>query len=147
MRKPGGPWVRDDNGFYEGSSVPSSYDPLISKLSVWAPDRAQALAKMRRALGEYVITGIKSNLTFHEKLLVHPEFAAGRYHTGFIQEHAKELLGYHDVPVEQQAVLAAAIAIAASRAERHSAHAEGIEAQSAAGLSPWIAAHRQKQLG
>ncbi len=147
LRLPGGPWVRDDNGFYEGATVPSSYDPLISKLSVWAPDRAAALAKMRRALSEYVITGIKSNLTFHEKLLAHPEFAAGRYHTGFIQEHGKDLLGYHDVPVDQQPLLAAAIAIAASRLERRTARDEGAEAQAAAGLSPWVTTHRQNQLG
>lgn len=147
LRTPGGPWVRDDNGFYEGAMVPASYDPLISKLSVWAPDRAQALAKMRRALGEYVITGIKSNLTFHEKLIAHPEFAAGRYHTGFIQEHSADLLGYHDVPREKQAVLAAAIAIAASRAERKAAKIAGSEAEAAAGLSPWIATHRRKLLG
>ncbi len=147
LRVPSGPWVRDDGGFYEGAVVPSSYDPLISKLSVWAPDRALAIAKMRRALREYVITGIKSNLTFHEKLLAHPEFAAGRYHTGFIQEHGKEVLGYHDVPADQQAVLAAAIAIAASRVERSAARAEGAAAEAAAGLSPWIATHRQKLLG
>jgi len=102
---------------------------------------------MRRALREYVITGIKSNLTFHEKLLAHPEFAAGRYHTGFIQEHSQDLLGYHDVPADQQAVLAAAIAIASSRLERSASRAEGAEAQAAAGLSPWIASHRQKLLG
>ena len=147
LRLPAGPWVRDDNGFYEGATVPSSYDPLISKLSVWAPDRPSALAKMRRALAEYVITGIKSNLTFHEKLLAHPDFVAGHYHTGFIQEHSKDLLGYHDVPPDQQATLAAAIAIAASRLERRTAHAEGTEAQAAAGLSPWVTTHRQKHLG
>ena len=147
LRLPNGPWVRDDNGFYEGATVPSSYDPLLSKLSVWAPDRARAVAKMRRALAEYVVTGIKSNLTFHEKLLAHPEFAAGRYHTGFIQEHGKDLLGYHDVPPDQQPLLAAAIAIAASRLERRTARDEGAEAQAAAGLSPWVTTHRQKLLG
>ncbi len=147
LRTPAGPWVRDDSGFYEGATVPSSYDPLISKLSVWAPDRPRAIAKMRRALSEYVITGIKSNLTFHEKLLAHPEFAAGRYHTGFIQEHAQELLGYHDVPAEDRAVLAAAIAIAASRVERRTAQDAGSQAEAAAGLSPWVATHRRKLLG
>jgi acetyl-CoA carboxylase, biotin carboxylase subunit len=147
LRVPNGPWVRDDGGFYEGAVVPSNYDPLLSKLSVWAPDRERALAKMRRALREYVVTGIKSNLTFHEKLLAHPEFVAGRYHTGFIQEHSKEVLGYHEVPADQQAVLAAAIAIASSRLERRAAVAEGAQAEAAAGLSPWIATHRQKLLG
>ncbi len=96
LRTPAGPWVRDDSGFYEGATVPSNYDPLVSKLSVWAPDRPAALRRMRRALSEYVVTGIRTNLVFHEKLLAHPEFAAGRYHTGFIEQHAAELLGYTD---------------------------------------------------
>ncbi|MBK8253252.1 MAG: acetyl-CoA carboxylase biotin carboxylase subunit [Polyangiaceae bacterium] len=147
LRVPSGPWVRDDNGFYQGAVVPPNYDPLISKLSVWAPDRPSAIAKMRRALREYVVTGIKSNLTFHEKLFAHPEFAAGHYHTGFIQEHSAALLGYHDVAEEDQAVLAAAVAIAASRLERHAAKNEGTDAQAASGLSPWVATHRQKRLG
>ncbi|MFO0592979.1 MAG: acetyl-CoA carboxylase biotin carboxylase subunit [Polyangiaceae bacterium] len=147
LRTPGGPWVRDDNGFYEGATVPANYDPLISKLSVWAPTRAAALAKMKRALSEYVITGIKSNLSFHEKLIAHPEFAAGHYHTGFIQEHSAALLGYHDVPRDQQAVAAAAIAIAAARMEQRAAQAAGSQSEAAAGLSPWLATHRRKLLG
>ncbi len=147
LRVPGGPWVRDDNGFYEGATVPPNYDPLISKLSVWAKNRPEALAKMRRALAEYVITGIKSNITFHEKLLNHPEFLAGHYHTGFIQEHSKGLLGYHDVPKDQQPILAAAIALAVSRLERQTAHSEGAEAQAGAAVSPWVLTHRQKLLG
>ncbi|MEZ4297309.1 MAG: acetyl-CoA carboxylase biotin carboxylase subunit [Polyangiaceae bacterium] len=147
LRTPAGPWVRDDSGFYEGATVPPNYDPLISKLSVWAPDRPRAVARMRRALREYILTGIRSNLTFHERLLAHPEFAEGHYHTGFIQEHKDTLLGYHEVPAEEQSLLAAAVAIAAARKERQAAHTEGTESQSAAGLSPWIATHRQKLLG
>src|SRR5689334_8897901 len=52
LRTPAGPWVRDDSGFYEGATVPQNYDPLVSKLSVWAPDRPQALRRMLRALRE-----------------------------------------------------------------------------------------------
>src|SRR5215813_7248074 len=78
LRQPGGPWVRDDSGFYEGAVVPSHYDPLVSKLSVWAPDRPSALRRMRRALSEYIVTGIRTNLVFHEKLLDHPDFIAGK---------------------------------------------------------------------
>jgi acetyl-CoA carboxylase biotin carboxylase subunit len=147
LRSPAGPWVRDDSGYYEGAAVSSHYDPLISKLSVWAEDRPAALRRMRRALAEYLVTGIRTNLVFHEKLLAHPDFAAGRYHTGFIEEHAGDLLGYTPVPKEEQELLAAAIAIAAASAERGSARAEGEEAEARGRLSPWVHQHRMRALG
>jgi len=147
LRAPGGPWVRDDNGFYEGATVPSHYDPLISKLSVWGPDRKSALRRMHRAIREYVITGIRTNLAFHDKLLTHPEFVAGRYSTGFINEHASELLGYAEIPEEQRAALAAAIAVAAARSERGAASAEHAEATAQSRLSPWVHQHRARLLG
>jgi acetyl-CoA carboxylase, biotin carboxylase subunit len=144
LRQPGGPWVRDDSGFYEGAVVPSHYDPLVSKLSVWAPDRPAALRRMRRALSEYVVTGIRTNLVFHEKLLAHPEFAAGRYHTGFINEHADSLFGYTAVPADDQVPLAAAIAIAAARVERGDARTQQQESEARGRLSPWVQQHRSR---
>ena len=147
LRTPAGPWVRDDSGVYDGATVPSNYDPLVSKLSVWAPDRAEAVRRMQRALAEYIVTGIRTNLVFHEKLLAHPEFAAGRYHTGFIEQHAAELLGYTRVAPEEQEVLAAAIAIAAARVERGEARAEGETAETLGRLSPWVHVHRTDRLG
>src|SRR5262249_10191430 len=123
LRSPSGPWVRDDCGFYAGTDVPSFYDPLISKVSVWAHDRRAAIARMRRALSEYIVTGIRTNLVFHEKLLAHPEFVAGHYDTGFIEAHRSELLGYTAVPTEEEEALAAAIAVAAARQERRTAEA------------------------
>src|SRR6185437_11053841 len=143
--------VRDDSGFYEGATVPSNYDPLVSKLSVWAPDRPSALRRMLRALSEYVVTGIRTNLVFHEKLLAHPEFAAGRYHTGFIEQHAAELLGYTEIDGadgagEEQEILAAAIAIAAGRVESRDARAEGQASASLGRLSPWVHQHRSNTL-
>ena len=114
----------------------------MSKLSVWAPDRPAALRRMQRALSEYVVTGIRTNLVFHEKLLAHPEFSAGRYHTGFIAEHADSLFGYTEVPKEEQVTLAVAIAIAASRAEHDGARAEVAESEALGRLSPWVHQHR-----
>jgi acetyl-CoA carboxylase biotin carboxylase subunit len=147
LRTPAGPWVRDDAGFYEGATVPSHYDPLVSKLSVWAPTRDGALRRMRRALAEYVVTGIRTNLVFHEKLLAHPEFAAGRYHTGFIDQYAADLLGYAPVPPDEQEILAAAIAIAAAKQERGEARAEGEASEARGRLSPWVHQHRTRVLG
>jgi acetyl-CoA carboxylase, biotin carboxylase subunit len=145
LRQPSGPWIRDDSGFYEGAAVPSYYDPLISKLSVWAPDRHTALCRMRRALSEYIVTGIRTNLIFHEKLLSHPDFAAGSYHTGFIAEHEGALFGYTEVPVEDHVSLAAAIAIAAARGEHLRADTQ--EAEASGRLSPWVHQHRTQLLG
>jgi acetyl-CoA carboxylase, biotin carboxylase subunit len=84
LRVPGGPYVRDDSCAYEGVTIPVHYDPLISKLVVWGEDRAQAVARMRRALDEYAIGGIQTNLAFHRRLVRHPAFLAGEYDTGFI---------------------------------------------------------------
>ncbi len=92
LRTPSGPGVRDDSGAYEGAEISSFYDPLVSKLCVWAPTRELAVSRMRRALTEYVVTGIRTNIPFHLALMSHPEFAAGRYDTGFIGRHEGVLL-------------------------------------------------------
>jgi acetyl-CoA carboxylase biotin carboxylase subunit len=139
---PSGPGVRDDGGAYPGCTISSYYDPLISKLSVWAPDRPRAIERMRRALSEYVVTGIKTNLAFHEKLFMHPEFVAGRYDTGFIDRNKDALLDYPLVKAERRDAIAAAVAIAASKMERAAGPAEVAAGADRAALSPWVARHR-----
>ncbi len=141
LRVPSGAFVRDDGGVYSGAEVSSHYDPLISKLSVWAPSRDGALARMRRALGEYVVTGIRSNLAFHERLLAHPEFVAGNYHTGFLSEHRSALLEPQALAADDKA-LAAALAVSVARRQRTAARTAG--SRGAVGVSPWIAAHRAR---
>jgi acetyl-CoA carboxylase biotin carboxylase subunit len=84
LREPQGPGVRVDGGVYEGGSVPMYYDPMIAKLAVWAEDREGAIARMRRALREYEVGGITTNIAYHEELLTHPEFVSGDYTTEFI---------------------------------------------------------------
>jgi acetyl-CoA carboxylase biotin carboxylase subunit len=84
MRVPDGPYVRNDSGCYEGAEIPVHYDPMISKLVVWGEDRRQAVARMRRALDEYAVRGIETNLPFHRLCLRHPSFIEGEYDTGFI---------------------------------------------------------------
>ncbi len=86
LRTPAGPYVRVDSGVYEGFEVTPDYDPMISKLIVWGRDRKEALARMRRALAEYSVQGIETNLGFHHQVLGHPGFCAGDYHTGFIAQ-------------------------------------------------------------
>jgi acetyl-CoA carboxylase biotin carboxylase subunit len=142
LRTPSGPWVRDDSGYYEGSTVPSHYDPLVSKLSVWAPDRPSAIARMRRALSEYVVTGIRTNLAFHDKLMAHPGFVAGRYDTGFLEREADSLLGYGRVSAEDERALAAVLAVAAARMDRRPERPSGEPSRT----SPWLEQHRARIL-
>ena len=142
---PSGPGVRDDGGAYPGCTISSFYDPLISKLSVWAPTRERAVARMRRALSEYVVTGIRTNLAFHEKLFAHPEFAAGRYDTGFIDRYKDALCGYPLVTAERRDAVAAAIAVAASRMEGATGAAQASEGESGSKLAPWVAHHRARR--
>ena len=83
LQTPAGPGIRDESGTGAGLEVPIFYDPLISKLVAWAEDRPQAIARMRRALGEYLVTGIKTTVPFFSWLLAQPEFLEGRFHTTF----------------------------------------------------------------
>ena len=78
---PGGPGVRVDSAAYEQYRVLPFYDSMVAKLIVYADDRPQAMARMRRALHEYVIEGIKTNIPFHKRLLVSEPFVRGRYDT------------------------------------------------------------------
>jgi acetyl-CoA carboxylase biotin carboxylase subunit len=84
LLQPSGPGIREDSGVYEGWSVPLDYDPMLSKLIAFAPDRLTAIARMRRALDEYFVGGIKSNLSLFRRILDHPDFAAARIDTGFL---------------------------------------------------------------
>ena len=84
--EPAGPGVRLESGVYPGWDVPIHYDPLLAKLITYGTDRDQAIARMRRAIGEYRILGIQTNLGFFDALLSDPEFAAGRLSTNFIEE-------------------------------------------------------------
>jgi acetyl-CoA carboxylase biotin carboxylase subunit len=74
---PGGTGVRVDSGVYGGWTVPSAYDSLLAKVIVSAPSRPQALARMRRALDEYIIGGIKTNIPLQRRLLSDPEVIDG----------------------------------------------------------------------
>ncbi len=82
----GGTGVRVDSGVYGGGLVPPYYDPLIAKVIVHAPTRQQAIARMRRALSETIIAGIRTNIPLHQRVLQHPAFEQGRISTRFLQE-------------------------------------------------------------
>jgi acetyl-CoA carboxylase biotin carboxylase subunit len=88
---PGGPFVRCDTGIVAGSEIPPFYDPLLAKLAVWGRDRAAALARMERALGEFRIAGIQHNIPLLRRIVAHPAFRAGEYDTAFLERHKAEV--------------------------------------------------------
>jgi acetyl-CoA carboxylase biotin carboxylase subunit len=81
---PSGPWVRRDSGMYEGWNVPIDYDPLLAKLIAYGTDREQAIGRLKRALSEYFVGGIKTNLSLFRRILDHPDFRKGKLDTGFL---------------------------------------------------------------
>jgi acetyl-CoA carboxylase biotin carboxylase subunit len=82
---PSGPGIREDSGIYEGWSVPLDYDPMLSKLIAYAPTRELAIARMLRALDEYFVGGIKTNLPLFRKILRDKDFVAARIDTGYLE--------------------------------------------------------------
>jgi acetyl-CoA carboxylase biotin carboxylase subunit len=110
LRVPSGPGIRDDSGVTEGSVISVHYDPMISKLCTWADTREAAIGRMRRALAEYHVGGIKTNLPFHRQVMRHPAFIAGETDTGFIERHKAALAPM--TPDEEAAELAAIVAAA-----------------------------------
>lgn len=90
-RSPGGIGIRVDSGVYNRYTIPPFYDPMISKLVAWGRDREEAIIRMRRALYEYIIVGVKTNIPFHKAVMENPRFMAGDLSTHFI-EHETTLL-------------------------------------------------------
>jgi pyruvate carboxylase subunit A len=81
---PGGAGIRVDSGVYASYTIPPFYDPMISKLIVWGRNREEAIARMRRALYEYIVVGVKNNIPFHKVVMENPRFVKGELGTHFI---------------------------------------------------------------
>ncbi len=118
LAEPHGPGVRVDSGVYRGWNVPLHYDPLLAKLVTFGVDRDHAIARMRRALQEYRIQGIKTNLGFFAGIFRDPEFLAGNLSTAFIEEFFKR---QNERSAETATPVEAAVAVAAL------AYAKGIQ--------------------
>jgi acetyl-CoA carboxylase biotin carboxylase subunit len=83
---PGGPGVRIDSGVYPGYTIPPFYDSMVAKLITWGTDRREAIERMKRALDEFYIEGIKTTIPFHKKVMKNKEFLRGQYTTDFVSE-------------------------------------------------------------
>lgn len=109
---PQGPGVRNDNGVYAGYTVPVFYDPMLSKLICHAGTRAEAIARMKRALFEYRVEGIDTTIPFFTALMDHPDFQKAKFDTGFLDRYLTELTrerggdGHVDAAIAAAAILA-----------------------------------------
>ncbi len=116
LRVPDGPGIRDDSGVSEADEVSIHYDPMISKLAAWGRTRDEAIDRLRRALDEYAVGGIKTTLPFFREIIRDEEFIAARLDTGFISRFNERRHARDNDPVNQVtrdiAVIAAALAYA-----------------------------------
>jgi acetyl-CoA carboxylase biotin carboxylase subunit len=92
ITEPLGLGIRHDGYVFEGYEIPMYYDPMISKLIVWASTREEAIARMRRALLAYKITGVKTSIPFLEKIMLCKPFVEGKYNTHFIEDNMEFLV-------------------------------------------------------
>ncbi len=104
---PSGPGIRRDSGMYEGWTVPMDYDPLLAKLIGYGTDREQAIGRLTRALNEYFVGGIKTNISLFRRILSDPDFRAAKMDTGFLDRLLKRK---EDASVDEQAAEVAVIA-------------------------------------
>ena len=146
---PSGPGIRRDSGMYEGWTVPMDYDPLLAKLIGYGTDRDQAINRLTRALNEYFVGGIKTNISLFRRILSDPEFRAAKLDTGFLDRllKQKQAEAPADPAAAEVAVIAAGIfatlgPAGAGAGERPVANGSGSSRPNAA--SNWkIAAHKE----
>ncbi|RMG48715.1 MAG: acetyl-CoA carboxylase biotin carboxylase subunit [Acidobacteria bacterium] len=140
-RIPSGPGIRDDSAVASGYRVPVEYDPMIGKLIARGADRREAIRRMRRALDEYRLDGLTTNIPFLRRIMDEPDFVAGKIHTGYIAEHLEELLAPPPEEDETVPVIAAAIAAYRERARMPSRRPPGESGSS------WVRLGRLRALG
>ncbi len=136
--QPSGPGVRVDSGVYEGMEISVYYDPMIAKLVTFGKDRSQAIGRMLRALDEYRIAGITTNIEFHKVILNHPEFVKGNLSTNFIAE-------YYDPSSKSDESMEKAAALTMALVEHRSKSKNTISLNQKSVKSQWKASGRANQ--
>jgi len=110
LAEPSGPGIRRDSGMYEGWTVPIEYDPLLAKLIGYGTNREQAIMRLRRALHEYFVAGIKTNISLFQRILHDPDFQAGKLDTGYLERLlAKKQVTAESAPEPSIAAIAAGL--------------------------------------
>jgi acetyl-CoA carboxylase biotin carboxylase subunit len=140
--EPSGPGIRVDSAVFDGYEVSLYYDPLVAKLIVWGETRAQAILRMRRALGEFKLLGIRTNIPFHLRLMESPSFIGGRFDNAFLETFN---LAATDETGERHRL--AAIAAAAVAYQRQQQKSRNVAEVNHVAESGWKAAARRAAMG
>lgn len=143
MAEPSGPGIRIDGYVYQGYEIPLYYDPMISKLIVWADTRENAIGRMRRALREYRINGVKTSIGFLERVMLTPAFTDGKYDTHFIDNNLELLMERSNGEGSEAEILAIVTAFVDYKEKLLNSQALK-PFQSNGGSSPWKTFGRKK---
>jgi acetyl-CoA carboxylase biotin carboxylase subunit len=145
VRAPSGPGVRDDSAVAAGYEIPVHYDPMVAKLITSGRTREDSIRRMRRALDEYRIEGVTTNIPFLRRLMDDEVFVAGDLHTGFLDERGESLFSGTNPWLDQIALVAASIEAYDTRARAALRGDE--EAGDRGGPSTWVRLGRLRRLG
>jgi acetyl-CoA carboxylase, biotin carboxylase subunit len=144
LKEPTGPGVRVESALYRGCEVSLYYDPMVAKLVAWGENRAEAILRMRRALNEYRIGGLKTSIPFHQELMDSTEFIWGTFDTGFIGR--RQLTRSTAKSSEHERIIAVVAALIAQEEGRQAVHI-GQAQQNGATASAWKTAGRVRAQG
>lgn len=144
LKEPTGPGVRVESSLYRGGEISLFYDPMVAKLIAWGENRAEAILRMRRALSEYRIGGIKTSIPFHQEIMDSTEFIWGTFDTGFISR--RRLTKSTAQTEEREKIVAVVAAMIAHEESRKAVHI-GQQDGDATSSSLWKRADRVRTLG
>ncbi len=131
LEQPSGPGIRLDSGVYAGWNVPLEYDPMLAKVAAWAPTRELAIERMRRALREFLVAGIRTNIAWFDEILASPDFRSGALSTAFLDRFEPAIGGPPDLETEAAAALIAALFQASFQASSQASSQAGPAAKAA----------------
>jgi acetyl-CoA carboxylase biotin carboxylase subunit len=142
LQEPTGPGVRVESSLYRGQELTLYYDPMIAKLVVWGETRAEAILRMRRALNEYRIGGIKTSIPFHQEIMDSTEFIWGTFDTGFLAR--RQMQRVKSGRDDHARVIAVAAALIAHEEGRQAVHIRAGQERNGDAQSPWKAVGRMR---
>ena len=142
LQEPTGPGVRVESSLYRGMELNLYYDPMVAKLVVWGDTRAEAILRMRRALNEYRIGGIKTSIPFHQEMMDSTEFIWGTFDTGFLSRWRMNRL--NRPTNDHEKVVAVASALIAHEEGRKAVHIGGSREDDRPASSSWKQAGRMR---